>query len=354
MIRQLRALLSKDLKVARRDQIATYTLLGGVLVALLARLFVPFLEDIQVTYAVAEGVPSGITSTLEEHGRVERVSDREAVLARVIEVDDVVGVAPGEEGEVEVIVEGDEHPTILEAPGLAIDAHAAARSGVVQVSIEERSRGSGRTPLRSLILALAIYSAVVISGAAVGLTMVDERENNTLAALRVTPARFLHYLLSKIGLITLVAAFTGPVAAWIAMGGAGAAIPWAGIILATVAITPLAWLLGLLIGLIADTQLVAFSALKVLLVLFTSLPILGFVDLGGFSWLLVPFAPHWGVQGMHAAITGGSMLPAVWTVVAVAPPLALVVVLLGRQVGLGRARRRVETPVAGEAGGEVS
>ncbi len=347
MIPQLRALLSKDLKVARRDQISTYTLLGGILVAVLARLFVPFLEDVQVTYAVAETVPGGVTATLEAHGRVELVGDRDAVLARVIEVDDVVGVAVDEGGLVEVIVEGNEHPTILEAPGLAIDAEAAARQGVAQVSIEERSRGSEQTPLRSLVLALAIYSAVVVSGAAVGLTMVDERENNTQAALRVTPARFVHYLLSKIGLITLVAGITGPVAVWIAMGGTGAVIPWGTILVALAAIIPLSWLLGLLIGLIADTQLVAFSALKVLLVLFTSLPILGFVDLGGFAWLLAPFAPHWGVQGMHAALTGGSMLPALWTLVAVTPPLALVVGLLARQLGLGRAKRDGGAPVVG-------
>ncbi len=346
MIRQLRALLNKDLKVARRDQISTYTLLGGILVAVLARLFVPFLEDVQVTYAVAENVPSSVTATLEAHGRVELARDREAVLARVIEVDDVVGVAPGEGGLIEVIVEGDEHPTILEAPGLAIDAEAAARQGIAQVSIDERSQGSERTPLRSLILALAIYSAVVVSGAAVGLTMVDERENNTQAALRVTPAPFLHYLLSKIVLITLVAGITGPIAVWIAMGGTRVAIPWGALLLALAAIIPLSWLLGLLIGLIADTQLVAFSALKVLLVLFTSLPLLGFVDLGGFAWLLAPLAPHWGVQGMHAAITGGSMLPALWALVAVTPPLAIVIGLLARQLGLGRANRQTGGPHA--------
>ncbi len=345
MLRPIRALLSKDLLVTRRDQIATYTLLGGLLVAALARLFVPFLEDIQVTYAVDAKVPVALVSTLELHGRVEHFADRQAVLDRVLQVDDVVGVVgdAGDAGEVDagtgagalVIVEGDEDPVILEAPSLVIDEAYAEERGIAAVEIEEHSLGRTQTPLRSLMLALAIYSAIVISGAAIGLTMVDERENDTLTALRVTPARFVHYLLSKLGLISMVVAISAPLAVLIALGGSGRSIDWPAMIAAMLATMPLAWLLGLLLGLLADTQLKAMSALKVLLILFTSLPLLGFADLGGFSWMLAIFAPHWGVQAVYAAVMGGSMMACLWAVLAVLPPLVLVIWLLHRRVGLG-------------------
>ncbi len=340
MLRSIRALLSKDLLVTRRDQIATYTLLGGLFVAALARLFVPFLEDIQVTYAVDSRVSAELVSTLDLHGRVQHLGDRQAVLTRVLQVDDVVGVVgvvgdAGGEEIVEVIVEGDEDPAILEAPGLVIDGAYAAKRGIAAIEIDERSLGRTQTPLRSLMLALAIYSAIVISGAAIGLTMVDERENDTLTALRVTPARFVQYLLSKLGLISMVVGISAPLAVLIALGGSGGSIDWPAMLAAILATMPLAWLLGLLLGLIADTQLKAMSALKVLLVLFTSLPLLGFVDIGDAAWLLALFAPHWGVQAVHAAVTGGSLLACLWALVAVLPPLSIVIWLLHRRVGLG-------------------
>lgn len=342
MLRSIRALLSKDLLVTRRDQIATYTLLGGLLVAALARLFVPFLEDIQVTYAVDPRVSAELVSTLDLHGRVEHFDDRQAVLDRVQQVDDVVGVVGDvDTGEgVEVIVEGDEDPAILEVPGLVIDGAYAAERGIATVDIDERSLGRTQTPLRSLMLALAIYSAIVISGAAIGLTMVDERENDTLTALRVTPVRFMQYLLSKLGLISMVVVISAPLAVLIALGGSDGSIDWAAIIAAILATMPLAWLLGLLLGLIADTQLKAMSALKVLLVLFTSLPLLGFVDIGGFAWLLDLFAPHWGVQAVYAAVTGGSLEACLWALVAVLPPLVIVIWLLHRRIGLGAGSAR--------------
>ena len=286
-----------------------------------------------MTYAVDRAAPAALIDQLRARGRVELFTGPEAVLARVTEVDDVPGVVL-RGGAPTLVVEGDEAPAVHEAARAVLLAHSLAEAGRVPAAAVEPAEG-GRSPLRPMLLALTLYAGVVLVGAALGAVIVDEKESGTIAALRATPMRLGEYLAAKLGLVAGVGLVLGPCAALVALGGDA---PLGAVAVATLGVVPLAWLFGLTIGVAAASQLAAMSALKVMLLVMVSAPVLGFFDLGAWSGVLRPFGPQWGVQAMFAALTGASLWPALWAALTTLPLVGLCAALLARQLALGRAR----------------
>ncbi len=341
---QALAVATKDLRVARRDQVASYVLASSLILAGAARLFLPVLEDMKVTYAVAEGAPPRLVERLRAQGRVELFADEAAVRGRVAELDDVPGVVVDGEGPL-LVVEGNEQAAVREAAIAALAADALDAAGVeVAVAVESVGRRGPR--VRSILLALTLYAGIVLIGAAMGMTIVDEKEGGTVMALRVTPLRLREYLAAKLGVVAALGLGLAPLAALVALGGEA---PIGAVMVAALGVLPIAWLFGLVIGAAASTQLAAMSALKAMLLVLVSAPVIGFLDLGGWERALVPFGPHWGVQAMHAALTGAPMWPALWATLTTLPLVAAVTLVLARQLGLGDGRSGARARARGGA-----
>jgi ABC-2 type transport system permease protein len=314
------AIASKDLKVARRDQVSTYVLAGSLLLAGAARLFLPLVEGTQPRFAALEGAPTALIERLEAAGRVELCADEAALRARVLEQDDAPGLMVDAHGALELVLEGDEAPAVIASTMAAVRRDAATQGG---------GDGPPRPPIRAIGLSLLLYAAVVLVGSAMGLGIVEERESGAMSAMSVTPLRFREYVIAKLAVSGALAMTLGVAAAWVAIG---AAAPLGSIALAALGIVPITWLFGLAIGAAASNQLAAMAAMKGLMLVLVSAPVVGFMDLGGWAWLLTPFAPHWGVQGMFAALSGRAPWAALWAALWAAPWVAGLLLLLRRRV----------------------
>ncbi|MEE2835524.1 MAG: hypothetical protein VYB65_05840 [Myxococcota bacterium] len=294
-----------------------------VLLACAVRLALPVVEGAKPTVVAAGSFQQRVVDQLEARAQVAWVRDRDAVVERVGGVDDVIGVFGAPNQAVEVILEGNEPRALRNYPGLVLNEVVAELEGGTPLVVAQQ-----RVPLRSMqrrhrLMALMLVLMVLIVAAAVGLSMVDDREGGQLDALRSSPLSVGEYLLAH-GLmgceLSLVVVLS---CAGILTGGH---VPWWLIPAAWVALVPSAALLTLCLCVVARSQMTAMWVLRVAFPL-ALLPVLVGVLFGGSGqFWLQPLTMFWGGQAMFAALEGrpDQVVDAlVWSVATGAPVLAL-------------------------------
>ncbi|MGF1464708.1 MAG: ABC transporter permease [Sandaracinaceae bacterium] len=317
----------KDLRTGSREPMATYMLLSPVLLALAMRLAVPLIAGSAHGFAVAPGLDPALVAELERQGSVRRLPDRAAVAARVDGVDDLVGVVPGPDGRPEVLLQGNEPRATRRVPGIIVEAHARG------IALPEARSSHFGLDVRAVLAALTAFSGVLLAGLFVGFTILEEKEQGLLALVAASPLRFGEYLAAKLLTSTVLGLALATAATALVMDGA---IPWGPFAGALLVALPSSLLLGLIVGTFANTQLAAIAMLKILMIVFTSLPVVGFAVQGtGWAWTVAAFGNHWAVQGLYAALSAGRLpaREALWTLGTSLPPFAAVVLLMARRLG---------------------
>lgn len=156
-----------------------------------------------------------------------------------------------------------------------------------------------------LFAPMAGYTVVTIApllaGAVVGFLLLDQRDERTLTALRVTPLPLGLYLSYRLALPTCVALLISIVALALA-GGQGLSL--GGAWLAAVAAAPLAPVTALALVALARNKLEGMALLKALSVLLAA-PLAGlFVPPGGWSLALMLLPTYWVAQATWALQAG--------------------------------------------------
>ena len=347
MLAHITALIRKDLKTGTRDQIMAYMLLSPLLLGALAALLVPLIEHTPLMFAVSSDLAAEHVDALREHGRVERLPDRAAVIARVGLRDDVAGVAASSDpAKPEVIVQGDEILAIGDIAGSILDYAAHIRDGQPVNAVTIESLGQTTPSVRLIAAALLAYSVVVMVGLLLGFTILEERMTGVDAVLAVSPLSSLGYAAATLLLGTVLSlALVAPPLLMVlgldllvhdSVSATLGAI--ADLLLVTLACLPFALSLGLAVGAWAKDQLGAITIMKALLPVWLTLPIAGFVVPSAWQWVLWPLANHWGVQAYFEFVQGGAHAGATWraaglALVAGLPVLAATLYALRQKLG---------------------
>lgn len=327
MFERILTMIRKDLRTSTRDQIVLYMLCSPILIGLGLALLMPMLERATPGFAVDPSLAPAHVERLAALGPIEALPDRAAVEARVLERDDVLGVvgavARADGRDYEVLAEGDEAPPLRELPARAIE---------LGVDVEQLRAGAAE--LREMSTALASYAIVVVVGLIVGFAILEEKQTQTQRVYDITPLRHAEYMFGKLGLgVVLSLLLVVPTLA-LAMG---LDLAWPRLLALTLAGTPFALSLGLIVALRAEDQLGAIAVMKALMPIWTSVPVLGFVLPDAWQWTQWGFAHHWCVQGLFHVLQGDgvSILPhALLAFVLGLPVLVPAIWLLRRRLGL--------------------
>lgn len=266
MIKRITTLFQQDFTVAIRDNIILYMMIAPMLLALLARLFLPSLDDIQVTFAVDRGVGTAVIESLQAFGQVELFDTAAAVVTRVEQMDDVAGVVAAG-STVEIVLEGNE-PEGADLAGAVLrqvlsGEAAAAVSHVMLAENESRLTEYG---------AMVLNMLGVLLGALVGaFVMVDEKESQSIKALAVSPLRLRDYTTAR-ALFALAISLVNVLAASAIL--LGTAVPYAQLILGFLFASGIAVVIGYSVGGFADNQLGALAIVKILMFVYLSIPVI--------------------------------------------------------------------------------
>lgn len=290
----------RDLKSGLRDFLVVYLFLAPVLFALLLRLIAGGVAASPLRVAVFED-GAAITSALTDYAHVEQFVTREALLERVLRLDDVLGVVATSAGH-ELVAEGNEMPGTDAAVRLVL-YRLGAEEGALPAIVAISDIGFTLSPLILQGGLLLLIMTTVFGGMLILLNLIEEKMSNTLSAMNVTPASRLEFILGK-GLLGFLTPVVGGSMAVYLLGFRDFNLGM--FLVSMVSLAFISLIIGFLVGVTNDEPISGIAAMKGVFV-----PVLASVlgaTLLAERWQFVlywsPF--YWGYLNMNAILLGNA------------------------------------------------
>lgn len=298
MFRKIWAIFSRDVKVNLKDTISLYILLFPILLAILINIFSPGINEITVDLALVEGENTEQVNYLEQFAEVEVFETADQVRERVEARDASIGILP-EDGKYYLLTQGNEPDEIL--------TYAKMLNGFYELDINLEDTNGQLTefnqtvpPLKKTLVNTAILLVSILGGMLIALNIVEEKSDNTLRAINLTPAGRLTFVLGK-SLIGILLSLFGALAILLITGFAQVNLIQLIIILLVTSL--LSVLVGFIQGLINSDIMGAAGSIKILF-----LPLIAGVlaiEMLGESWQKYfywnPF--YWAYKGNDLVLT---------------------------------------------------
>ena len=333
------SIMKFDMTNALRDSMVVYILAAPILIAGGLRLFLPSVEGSVVRFAVeAPAVEAPMVSTalqrgtfadrVERYGHVERYATADAVRTRVLANDDVGGFVMSPDGWT-IVLEGNESAgsvALLHSVLLSASREKIGEYSIVQVA--------EHSPVREYAAVGLMMLASLIGGLAVAFAMIDEKEQNVTRSFSVTPITPTAYFAAR-GFLAAVIGIVVAVVGHLILVGTG--VPIGRFLIALVAGAPLPLVVALLVGGIASNQIQALATLKIVMVLYLTVPFVSIVVPQAWHWLFALFPNYWMFRTFEnlyvtGARAGDFPLAAVVTLVSGFIALGLLGMSLGKQL----------------------
>ena len=201
------------------------------------------------------------------------------------------------------------------------------------VAVEVVSFGGEGLPIATRLIPVIVFFALVMAGIFLpGSSLVEEKEQGTLAALLVTPVRTNEVLLAKWLLGVLLASVMAVVTLALNRAVAG---NWFAVVLVVLVAAALATVIGLLVGVGAKDSAVMFGIVKGM-GLFLFAPALFYIFPDWPQWIAMLFPLYWIIEPIWQVSVMGESLPSVVlelsVAVAITAGLGVLAALLARRM----------------------
>ncbi len=258
MLTRIIAVLTRDLKSGLRDAMIAYIMIVPILIAIVLKLLVPSAGANLIHVAVLESADPAFISMLEDHGRVEILADRDALVNRVSAVDDVIGLIETPQG-TEMIAGGNEQEGTVEMVTAVVDLWQN-RDLEIPVLVRFSDVGWELSPLAQYGTSFLIVFVSVFGGMVVMLNLVEEKQANTLAAINVSAISRLEFVVGK-GLLGFILPLFHAFAILLIMGFTSIHIGMTVVVVLSIALISL--IFGFVIGIYNDNSMSAVSSMKI-------------------------------------------------------------------------------------------
>lgn len=299
MLKKMTTIFLRDFRASLRDFISIYILIIPVLLAVGINLLAPSVNDTTVNLALVDGDNPAMVASLEQYANVQLLPDAAAVTNRVGQRDDVIGILP-EGGAYYILAQGNESESVVDAAkmlksyaDLGFEVDDAASAEIVTF-------GRTEPPLKKMLVNLLILMVSVMAGMLISITIVEEKADNTLSAINVTPISRMAWVLGKSGIGIFLAVYGSLSILWITGYGD---VNMGQALLAVLSVTVLSILIGFIEGINNDDVMDAAGSIKMLF-----LPIAAAVaaaELLSESWQTlfywIPF--YWTYKGNDAILS---------------------------------------------------
>lgn len=209
MFRRIWTIFIRDLKVNSKDFISIYILIIPIIFAILINIFTPGINDITIDLALIEGENESQIEYLEQFAKIELFEDEEAIKQRVEQRDTVIGIVPATNGYY-LMTQGDEPKEIVDYAKLLNSLYE------LDINIEDTKAEIiefDRTvpPLKKTLVNTSILFISILGGMLIALNIVEEKVDNTLSSINVTPTSRKTFIFGK-SMIGILFAIFGSIA----------------------------------------------------------------------------------------------------------------------------------------------
>lgn len=335
MLKRITAIVKRDFDNSIRDNLLLYGLLAPVLIAMIMRFFTPSVEDSAITFAILENMDSSIVNELSKYASIVSFKTEKELIKKVKALDETVGVIE-ENGErrFNLIFEGNESHDAYELSKSVIQT-ITQREKVTNVEIADLGKKSHLKEYMASFLALA---GMLIGGMLIGLNIIDEKEEDTIRALSVSPLRRSEFVIARsvFGiLLSIILVFVG---LWV-LGISN--IPYLQVLFITLAGIILTVIFGFFLGSVSNNQINGIANLKFGALVFLLPAVLSFVVPKTYVFLLYCFPTYWTFEGYKAIFVSQeswNMLTKIglWSLVTNVMTFAILYPILKKKLSFGR------------------
>lgn len=259
MFKRIIAIFARDLKVNVKDFISLYILIIPIIFAVAINIFAPGINDTTVNLALLEGENQKQIDYLDQFANIELFNSVEEVKQRIQKRDTMIGILPEDE-EYYIMTQGNE------PEGLVDYAKLLSSFYKLDVQIEDTNGEIiefGRTvpPLKKTLVNTSILFISILGGMLIALNIVEEKVDNTISAINLTPTSRLTFLLGKSVMGILLSIF-GSIALILITGFGGVNI--LKLLLVVLVTSLLSIMVGFIQGLTNDDIMSAAGSIKLL------------------------------------------------------------------------------------------
>lgn len=215
MNRKIFAVFLRDMRVSFRDFIALYIITFPILFAIVINLFVPGINDSTVNIAMLEGDDAEHISYFKDYALVELFETEDDVRHRVEKRDNIIGILP-EKNDYFILAQGNEPEGIVDFVK-TLRAYEFFEVTSSDTSVEFIDLGRTIPPIKKLLVNVAIMLSSVLGGMLIALNIVEEKVDNTISAMNVTPISRGGYIIGK-SIIGILVPIVGTIAMLIITG----------------------------------------------------------------------------------------------------------------------------------------
>lgn len=258
-------ILKRDLKSGMRDSMILYILVVPFLIAVVLNAVTGSVSESGLTVLVPESLPAEDTAYLKRFAKVTVVSTEKEVENRVMDLDDVYGVL--KKGDTfQILQQGNEKIPLGETVRLLLDGQKN-RDLEVPVEVSVTDVGWKLSPIKQFGGGLLVVFISVFGGMIIMINLVEEKQENTLLAMNVSPVTRPQYLTGK-ALLGFFIPLVHVMGILYILDYGDINYFMAGVV--TLSIALISVIIGFAIGVNSDNILAAISGMKMIF-----LPILG-------------------------------------------------------------------------------
>lgn len=298
MLKKIWAIFLRDVKVNLRDFISLYILVIPVLFGLGIRFLVPSVNDTTLRVAMLESDSAEKIEYIEQFAQVEVLANMDAITTRLEQRDNVMALLP-EGGSSYILGQGNEPESVVELTKV-VNAYHDLGLRVEETTAVFEDFGRTEPPLKKMLVNITLLFTSVLAGMLISINIVEEKMDNTVSAINVSPISRIGFILGKSAMGIFLAVY-GSIAVVLITGYTE--VNYLQMLLAILAVTILSILIGFIEGLVNDDVMNAAAGIKMLF-----LPIgaaVAAVELLNEQWQIlfywVPF--YWSYRGNDAILS---------------------------------------------------
>ncbi len=304
MFRKTLLIFGRDVKVSFREFMSLMMIFIPIVLAIGVNLFAPGIEDTTVNLALIDGENPKMASYLDDFANIQLFDDYEALEARVMKRDNVIGIVGEGEGESNyILVQGNEPDDIVDYSKLLKTNFEYDRQ-IDDSTAVIKEFGVSESPVKMLWANMGILFATVLAGMLITLNIVDEKMDNTVSAINVAPISRAAWIAGK-ALIGIFTALIGCVAMVLIMGVA-ANVNFLQLLILVFFASLISIIIGFLQGLKSDDVMTAVGSTKMIFLPLAA-SVAGYEFLADkWQWTLY-WSPFYWIYRGNVAILNGSM-----------------------------------------------
>ncbi|MFC1957535.1 ABC transporter permease [Chloroflexota bacterium] len=260
MIKKVFLIFRRDFLSSRRDFMATYIMVAPLLLAVGITLFAPGLNDTTVKLAMLKSDDVQRIEYMAQFSKVELFDSADELERRLEKRDDIAAITPNGKG-YEIILQGNESEIVEE---YAVLLNTLYELGATKEETTAQLISFGRTvpPLKAMLVNMLIAMTIMLAGMLIAIGIVEEKAENTINAINVTPISQTGFVIGK-SLLSGTAALLGIVGALLITGFYD--INWFMIILVGLTSMILSLVIGFLQGLSSADVIEAAGGVKLIM-----------------------------------------------------------------------------------------